>query len=243
MTGRLAVPSLKRSSTWWASRVVPHNHCRLDGSPEMGSSSDAARRLALKLQAIYNYPLFLFFFPGGGTSRAGIWGWVCEQQRQACHLTCVGAESLPVLFYPVPAGTTQCLNPFCGHGQTDTVECAWYVSLSVRYLSPFQTWILIYPGNYNQPATSCDGVAPAIYEFLFTVILLLAVNFEHLQRGITSTWSKLQVTPTGHALLALLLNFGMGTAIVFLTTIEVPYTVSLWTKVLFNQHLKHSSAF
>lgn len=80
---------------------------------------------------------------------------------------------------------------------------------------PFQTWILIYPGNYNQPATSCDGVAPAIYEFLFTVILLLAVNFEHLQRGITSTWSKLQVTPTGHALLALLLNFGMGTAIVF----------------------------
>ena len=108
---------------------------------------------------------------------------------------------------------------------------------------PFQTWILIYPGNYNRPATSCDGVAPAIYEFLFTVILLLAVNFEHLQRGITSTWSKLQVTPTEHVLLALLLNFGMGTAIVFLTTIEVPYTVSLWTKVLFNQHLKHSSAF
>lgn len=64
VTGRLAVPSLKRSSTWWASRVVPHNHCRLDGSPEMGSSSDAARRLALKLQAIYNYPLFLFFSPG-----------------------------------------------------------------------------------------------------------------------------------------------------------------------------------
>lgn len=145
VTGRLAVPSLKRSSTWWASRVVPHNHCRLDGSPEMGSSSDAARRLALKLQAIYNYPLFLFFFPGGGTSRAGIWGWVCEQQRQACHLTCVGAESLPVLFYPVPAGTTQCLNPFCGHGQTDTVECAWYVSLSVRYLSPFRLgfWFIL----------------------------------------------------------------------------------------------------
>lgn len=107
-------------------------------------------------------------------------------------------------------------------------------------LLPFQTWILIYPGNYNQPATSCDGVAPTIYEFLFKVILLLAVNFEHLQRGITGPWSELQVTPTGHVLL---LNFGMGTAIVFLTTIEVPYTVSLWTKVLFNQHLKHSSAF
>lgn len=64
VTGRLTVPSLKRSSTWWASRVVPHNHCRPDSSPEMGSSSDSARRLALKLQAIYNYPLFLFFSRG-----------------------------------------------------------------------------------------------------------------------------------------------------------------------------------
>lgn len=35
-------------------------------SPEMGSSSDAAQRLALKLQAVYNYPLFLSFFPPGG---------------------------------------------------------------------------------------------------------------------------------------------------------------------------------
>lgn len=41
-------------------------------SPEMGSSSDAAQRLALKLQAVYNYPLFLFFSsPGEVPSEQG----------------------------------------------------------------------------------------------------------------------------------------------------------------------------
>lgn len=48
---------LKGATHGEPSRVVPHNHCRLDSSPEMGSSPDAA----LKRQAIYNY-LFLFFF-------------------------------------------------------------------------------------------------------------------------------------------------------------------------------------
>lgn len=240
--GRLAVPSLKRSSTWWASRVVPHNHCRLDGSPEMGSSSDAARRLALKLQAIYNYPLFLFF-PRGRylqsrdlgmgvrAAAAGLPPYMCGSWVTSCPLLS-GACWDHAVFEPL-------LWSWADRHRGVRLVCQPVGEIPL----PFQTWILIYPGNYNQPATSCDGVAPAIYEFLFTVILLLAVNFEHLQRGITSTWSKLQVTPTGHALLALLLNFGMGTAIVFLTTIEVPYTVSLWTKVLFNQHLKHSSAF
>lgn len=50
-------PFLKRSSTWWAHRVIPHNHCRLDSSPEMGSSSDAAQRLALN----YRLSIIIFF--------------------------------------------------------------------------------------------------------------------------------------------------------------------------------------
>lgn len=93
--------------------------------------------------------ILFFFFPGGGT---WTWGWVCQQQQQPCHLTCVGAESLPVLSYPVPAGATQCLNPFCGSGRTYARD--WYVkrnaSMSAsRTPLPFRTWILIYLGSYN----------------------------------------------------------------------------------------------
>lgn len=34
-----------------------------------------------------------------------------REQRQLCHLTCVGAEALPVLSLPVPAGTTLVSEP------------------------------------------------------------------------------------------------------------------------------------
>ena len=65
------------------------------GGPEMGSCPDAAQRMALTLRAVYNYPPFLF-----------------PRRPRSRHLTCAGAESLPVLARP-PA---QRLNPLCGHG-------------------------------------------------------------------------------------------------------------------------------
>lgn len=47
---------------------------------------------------------------------------------------------------------------------------------------------------------------------------------------------------SGHVLLAQPLNFGMGTALVFFNN-KWSHVVSLWTKVLYNQQLKRSSAF
>lgn len=135
MTGCLEVPSLKRSSTWCESGVVPHNHCGLDSGPETGSSSDAA----LKLQAVYNYP-FSFFSPGGGTFLEQGDGCASSSSPATLHVWELNH------FRASPAGTTQCLNPFCGHGRADTGEYEWYVR---RSMSPLTH------------TASCDGAAPS----------------------------------------------------------------------------------
>lgn len=114
-------------------------------------------RLTQLIDWLSNYRLsiiILFLFsPGEVPFGAGNWGWVCKQQQQPCHLTCVGAESLPVLLYPVPAGTTQCLNPFCGHG-TDTREYEWYVRRNASMSPP-------------PPQPAVTELPPQTYEFLF----------------------------------------------------------------------------
>lgn len=56
--------------------------------------------------AVYNYHVFFFAFLEEAPffkSR--------DQQQQLCHLTCVGAQSLPVLSFPVPAETTRVFEP------------------------------------------------------------------------------------------------------------------------------------
>lgn len=84
-TGWLVVPSLKRSSTWWAGRVVPHNHCRLDTAalkwdPPLMQLSDW----------LLNYRpsiiiLFFFFFPPRGR----------YLQNRALGLGVLAAAALP----------------------------------------------------------------------------------------------------------------------------------------------------
>lgn len=56
-TGWPVVPSLKRCGTWWAGRVVPHHHCRLDAA--------ALKRdpPLVQLQAVYNYPHVFLVLP------------------------------------------------------------------------------------------------------------------------------------------------------------------------------------
>lgn len=66
---------------------------------------------------LYNYPLFLFSWWGGGSGR-----WAYDHQPQLCHLWSVG---LPFLSSPFQLGT-RCLNPFCGHRSSDTRECDWH---------------------------------------------------------------------------------------------------------------------
>lgn len=101
----LAVPSLKRTSTWWASRVVPHSHCRLDSGAVMRSSSGCSSGTGSHLQAVYNYPLFLFSWERYLQSSK----LVGQQPR---HLTCVGAEPLPVLPAQCLLGSRSIWTPF-----------------------------------------------------------------------------------------------------------------------------------
>lgn len=165
----LAVPSLKRTSTWWASRVVPHSHCRLDSSAVMGSSSGCSSGTGSHLQAVYNYPLFLFSWERYIQSSKPV-------GQQPWHLTCVGAEPLPVSACWDHAASEPLLWSWEGWHQGGCLVCPEECQPARGIPLPFPTWILIYPWSNNWLHHQLWRCAPHppkreknIYEFLFPV--------------------------------------------------------------------------